>query len=204
MATETQPYPVSIRGDLTEPLSPGLWLIKWLLLVPHLVILAFLWIGAVIAWLISMFAILFTGKYPRGLFDYNVGVLRWSWRVSFYGYHALGTDRYPPFTLQSVDYPADLNVTYPERLSQGLVLIKWWLLAFPHLIIVGVFQGGWGYRWGGLIVILTIIAGVVLLFRGKYPKDIFDLVMGFNRWSFRVAGYVTLMTDRYPPFRLGD
>ncbi len=165
-------------------------------------------------WVIALFAILFTGKYPRDLFDFNVGVLRWSWRVGFYCYHANGTDKYPPFTLESIDdYHADLQVVYPERLSQGLVLIKWWLLAIPHLIVVSIFAGGWGWGWGqlwwggegtGLVTILVIIASVILLFTGKYPQDIFRLVMGMNRWMYRVAAYVALMTDEYPPFRLGD
>lgn len=197
-------YPVSVRGELTEPPSNALWLIKWLLAIPHYIILSFLLIAFLVAWVIAFFAILFTGKYPKGLFDFNVGVLRWSWRVGFYSYQALATDKYPPFTLESVDdYPADLEVVYPEYLSQGLVLVKWWLLAIPHYIIVGLFQGG-GEGGGGLVSILAIIAAIILLFTGKYNKDIFDLVIGMNRWSYRVAGYVFLMTDEYPPFRLQD
>ena len=204
MAAYLQPYPVSLKGELTEPLSRWLWLVKWFLLIPHFVVLIFLWLAFVVAWIIALFAILFTGKYPRSLFDFNVGVLRWTWRVGFYSYLALGTDRYPPFTLKAGDYPADLEVAYPEKLSQGLVLIKWWLLAIPHYIVVSLFQGGVGPRYGGLISILVIFAGVVLLFRGKYHTDIFDFVMGMNRWSYRVAGYAALMTDRYPPFRLDE
>jgi len=181
-------------------------LVKWLLAIPHFIILAFLWIAFGVVWVIAFFAILFTGKYPRGLFDFNVGVLRWSWRVGFYSYQALGTDKYPPFTLESVDdYPADLEVAYPERLSQGLVLVKWWLLAIPHYIIVGLFQGGYGGRGGGgLVSILTIVAAVMLLFTGKYPEDIFKVIVGMNRWTYRVYAYVSLMTDKYPPFRLWD
>jgi hypothetical protein len=203
MAQET--YPVSIRGELTEPPARGWWLIKWLLALPHYVILFFLWIAFVVVTIIAFFAILFTTKYPRGLFDFNVGVLRWSWRVGFYSYQALGTDRYPPFTLKSVDYPADLDVPYPEKLSRGLVLIKWWLLAIPHYIVTAFFQGGGGeHSQVGLTFILAIFGAIVVLFKGKYPEDIFKLVIGMNRWSYRVAAYVALMRDEYPPFRLWD
>ena len=204
MSQKQETYPVSIRGELTEPPGNALWLVKWLLAIPHFIILMFLWIAFCVVWVIAFFAILFTGKYPRGLFDFNVGVLRWSWRVGFYSYQALGTDKYPPFTLESVDdYPADLQVEYPENLSQGLVLVKWWLLAIPHLIIVSLCGGGGGES-AGLVFILAIVAAVILLFTGKYPKDIFNLVIGMNRWSYRVYAYVALMTDEYPPFRLWD
>jgi len=180
-----------------------------LLAIPHYIILAFLWIAFVVVWVIAFFSILFTAKYPKGLFDFNVGVLRWTWRVGFYSYQALGTDKYPPFTLKAVDYPADLDVPYPERLSRGLVLVKWWLLAIPHYIVVAIFQGG-GYNQGdgrctgGLVPILAIFAAVALLFTGKYPESIFHLVVGMNRWTYRVAAYAALMTDVYPPFRLWD
>ena len=114
MATDSQPYPVTLKEELTEPLSRWLWLVKWFLLIPHFIVLGFLWIAFVICWIIALFAILFTNRYPKGLFDFNVSVLRWSWRVGFYGYLALGTDKYPPFTLKEGGYPADLSVVYPE------------------------------------------------------------------------------------------
>jgi hypothetical protein len=200
------PYPLTFKGELTEPLSQWLWLVKWLLVIPHLIVLAFLWIAAVVLWVLSFFAILFTSRYPRSFFDFNVGVLRWTWRVGFYSYLALGTDKYPPFTLRAGGYPADLDVPYPDKLNSGLVLVKWWLLALPHYIVLSFF---WGFthewwRWIGLGFVLVLFAAIVLLFTGKYPKDIYNLVLGINRWSCRVAIYSWLMTDRYPPFRLSE
>ena len=192
-----------LSGRREQPLSPGLWLVKWLLVIPHIIVLVFLWIALFILSVVAFFAILFTERYPRGIFDFNLGVVRWTWRVGFYSYSALGTDRYPPFTLgEEPDYPATVQIDYPERLSRGLVLVKWWLLAIPQYIVVGVLAGG-AQPWGpGLIGILVLFAGVSLLFRGSYPEGIFEFVMGMNRWCVRVFAYAALMRDEYPPFRL--
>lgn len=120
-------------------------------------------------------------------------------------YGALGTDRYPPFSLgEEPGYPARLDILHPEHLSRGLVLVKWWLLAIPHYIVVGFFLGGRHLGWwdGGLVAVLAVIAAVTLAFTEEHPKSLFDLVLGLNRWALRVAAYAALMTDTCPPFRL--
>ena len=201
--------PVRIEGTRDPQLSRWLWLVKWLLAIPHYIVLVFLWAAFFVLTFVAFFAILFTGKYPRGIFDFNVGVLRWTWRVSFYSYGALATDRYPPFTLDEVpDYPATLDIAYPGQLSRGLVLVKWWLLAIPHYFVLMALLG-WGYSasersWAapGLITVLVVIIGVALLFTTRYPRGLFDFVLGLDRWVARVIAYVGLMTDSYPPFRL--
>lgn len=209
-------YPVSIEGRLDPDLSRWQWLFKWILAIPHFIVLALLWTAFMILTVVAGFAILFTGRYPRSIFDFNVGVMRWTWRVVYYSYGALGTDEYPPFTLADADYPARFDVAYPEELSRGLVLIKWWLLAIPHYLIVGLLTSGLVWYTtdlgnasdaalqigGGVIGILVLVAGIMLLFSGRYPQGLFDLVVGLNRWVFRVGAYAALMRDEYPPFRL--
>ncbi len=212
-------HPVRVEGRLDPQVSRWLWLVKWLLAIPHYIVLFFLFIAFFVLTIVAFFAILLTGRYPRGIFDFNVGVLRWAWRVAFYSYGALGTDRYPPFTIAEVpDYPARVEVAYPEQLSRGLVLVKWWLLVIPHYLLLSVFLGGGGWSWGkgdwdgndygpggshpGLILLLVVFAGIALLFTTRYPRGIFDFVLGLDRWVLRVVGYAALMTDSYPPFRL--
>jgi hypothetical protein len=207
-------YPARLDGHVQEPLSRWLWLVKWFLVLPHLFVLAFLWIAAIALSVLAGISILFTGRYPRAIFDYVVGVIRWTWRVAFYAFSALASDVYPPFSLASdARFPADFGVDYPERLSRGLVLVKWWLLAIPQYVVVAVLTGGgFGFKnhfpssWsfvtgGGVIGLLTIAAAVVLLVTGEYPATLFDVIMGLNRWCYRVLAYVLLLRDEYPPFR---
>jgi hypothetical protein len=210
---EASAYPVRVEGRLDEPLSRWLWLVKWIAAIPHCIVLAFLWVAFAVLTVAAWLAILVTGRYPRRIFEFNVGVLRWTWRVGYYATSALGTDRYPPFTLAEVpDYPATFSVEYPEEQSRSTVFFRW-ILAVPQLLVVGFFTGGAWFGWtawhddwgqgtgGGLIALLVVIAGIVLLFTGRYPRELYSFVMGLNRWVYRVAAYTALMTDRYPPFR---
>lgn len=213
-------YPARLYGDIDPGLSRWMWLVKWFLAIPHFIILFFLWFAFVVTTVVAGFAILFTGRYPRALFDFNVGVMRWNWRVAFYAYAAVGTDLYPPFSLKRTNYPADFEVDYPERLSRGLVLVKWWLLSIPHLLLVAAFAGTTGtvWRWEAdnnvlgttyergsglsLLGLLVLIAAVILLFTGRYQRPLFDFILGVDRWIYRVMVYTALMRDEYPPFRL--
>ncbi len=176
--------PVRLEGRVDPGLSRWLWVVKWVLAIPHFIVLAFLWIAFVVLTVVAFFAILFTARYPRGIFEFNLGVLRWTWRVAFYSYGALGTDRYPPFTLGAApDYPATLDVAYPGELSRGLVLVKWWLLAIPALPRRRCLLSGRLASWAGggdglvgrssggpgLISLLVFFAGLALALHGALP-----------------------------------
>jgi hypothetical protein len=208
---------LQLTGVLDSRLSRWWWLLKMFAAIPHYVILVGLWVAFVVVTLIAGVAILFTGRYPRALFDFTVGVLRWNWRVGFYVYAVLGTDRYPPFSLARGDYPASLEIAYPAQLSRGLVLVKW-LLAIPHLVVVGLLGStimlypipalndinNDSLALGGYSVLnlLVVIAGFFLLITGSYPVSLFAFLMGISRWMYRVLVYVALLSDEYPPFRL--
>lgn len=207
-------YPARLDGQLDPALSRWRWLFKWILILPHAIVLLFLWFAVMPLTVLAGFAILITGRYPESIFDFTVGVIRWTWRVAFYAFSALGTDRYPPFSLEpDGSFPAAFAVDYPQQLSRGLVLVKWWLLAIPQYVIVGIFAGGgigftgrlsnsWSFAaGGGVISLLVCVAALLLLFTGRYPQPVFEFVMGMNRWCYRVLAYVLLLRDEYPPFR---
>jgi hypothetical protein len=118
-------------------------------------------------------------------------VLRWSARVS--GYVYLLTDAYPPFG--DGEHPFNVELDYPTRLSRLLIFVKW-LLAIPHYIVL--------YFVGLVVNVITLIAFFAILFTGRYPRGMFDFVVGYYRWSYRVQAYVGLMTDAYPPFGFGE
>jgi hypothetical protein len=207
-------YPLSVRADRTALPGRWLWLVKWLLLLPHYLVLAVLWIAFVAVTIVAYVMVLFTGRYPPAIHGFATGVLRWTWRVGFYGYAVLGTDRYPPFTLaERPDYPAGLTVEPPRRMSRWRPLVAW-LLAMPHLLLLAALAGTAWVAWeppetdqGGVVALSVIgvavlIAAVALLFTGRYPTGLYDLLAGLSRWWLRVVAYVTLLTGPYPPFRL--
>jgi hypothetical protein len=208
-ATTTTGYPARLEGTLDPKLTRWMWLVKWLLAIPHFVVLILMWIAFVIVTVSAGVAILFTGRYPASLFQFAVGVLRWNWRVAFYANGVIGSDSYPPFTLARTAYPATFEVAYPSTLSHWKVLVKSWLFALPHLAIIALATGGtWGAWTGGaangvsLLGLLVLIAAIVLLLTGVYRLGLFNLVMGAHRWLYRVFAYTALLRDEYPPFRL--
>jgi hypothetical protein len=195
MAT-TSAYPVQL--DLEAPPEVARWrpLVHWLLVIPQLLVVNVLQTVQQVLALVSWFAILFTGNIPRGIFDFMAMILRYQWRV--YSYLAFMRESYPPFdftasTLDPGDDPARFSIEYPERLSRGLIFVKW-LLAIPHFIaLFFVF----------IAAVFVLIAGwFAVLFTGRWPEGMRNFVIGATRWSMRVSAYFFLMTDQYPPFSL--
>jgi hypothetical protein len=186
---------VRVRSEIDAP-SRRLWLVKWCVLaVPHYPILIGLYLLYPLVTVAAGVAILFTGRFPRPLFDFNVGVLRWSWRLMNYRFPMNSTDKYPPFTLASVpDYPADLEVDYPESLANRAAPLQRWLLGLPQILTCWAMEP--------LLQILAVINAVWLGCIGTINQGMFDLLMGLVRWRYRVAVYVSLMSEEYPPFRL--
>ncbi|MFI7542496.1 DUF4389 domain-containing protein [Actinoplanes sp. NPDC049599] len=206
-------YPLRVEARRDETLSRWLWLVKWALLIPHFLVLAVLWVGVVVLTLVAYLAVLLTGRYPPAIRSYNLAVLRWSWRVNYYGYQALGTDRYPPFTLADVpDYPARVRLAETGPPPRWLPLVAW-LLAVPHILLLAALGGAasWTFDTGdgtttsaplGLVTVGVLIAGLSLLFTARYPRGLYDLLVGVGRWNLRVIAYLILLTPDYPPFRL--
>jgi len=184
-------YPVTFDVEYPAELSRWLIFVKWLLAIPHYIILYALGILQRVVVLIALFAILFTRKFPRGLFSFWVGINRWSENIS--SYIGLMRDEYPPFSWESGKYPVTYEVVYPEELNRWLPLVKW-LLAIPHFIILIVLSI--------VAILVTVVAFFAILFTGSYPRGMFDFVVGVRRWGARVTAYVLLARDEYPPFSM--
>ena len=184
-------YPLRYDVEYPEELSRWLIFVKWLLAIPHFVILYLLLVATNMVTFIAFFAILFTKRYPRGLFDFVVNVNRWGANVM--AYQMLFRDEYPPFSWEPGEYAVTYEVDYPEELSRWLPLIKW-LLVIPHLIVL-------------LFLFIAVyfvymIAFFAILFTKRFPRGLFDFVVGVHRWTNRVNAYANLLRDEYPPFSL--
>jgi hypothetical protein len=194
-AMATGGYPVTFEADYPQggidrwrPFVQG-----WLLTIPHWFALFFVAIGAYIAIIISWFAVLITGRYPRGLFDFVAGTLRWSNRVT--GYTYLMTEQYPPFSMgEEPQYPIRTRFQYPEKIARWRPLVHW-LLAIPHLIVV--------YFLALAAFFAYVIVWFSIVFTRAYPPGLFNFIAGVQRWNTRVVAYYLWMTEEYPPFGLG-
>ncbi len=184
-------YPVHVDAQRQDEYHRFLPLVKWLLAFPHYVVLFFLVIGVLVAKIIAFFAVLFTGRYPRGIFDFVLGVLRWSWRVTAYVY--LLRDEYPPFSLDDdPSYPATLEIEYPEDGIDNWRPLVQWLLIIPYAIVAGLLAS--------LAGIVAFIGVFVILFTRDLPDGMFKLILIPYRWQFRSSAYTLFMVKRYPPF----
>jgi hypothetical protein len=192
MATEGAAYPLRFDVEYPEELSRWLIFVKLLLAIPHFMILWALGIAAGVMGFIAFFAILFTKRYPRGLFDFVVNVNRWSANVD--AYTGLLRDEYPPFSWEPGQYAVTYEVDYPEKLNRWLPLVKWWLLAIPHYIVL--------FFLGIAAFVVYIIAWFAILFTKRFPRGLFDFTVGVTRWQYRVNAYAGLLRDEYPPFSL--
>ncbi len=184
-------YPLRYDVEYSEELSRWLIFVKWLLAIPHFIILYALSYAATVVTFIAWFAILFTKRYPRGLFDFVVNVNRWNANVL--AYYGLFRDEYPPFSWGPGQYAVTYEVDYPEELNRWLPLIKW-LLAIPHIIVLLFLFIAASVAW--------VIAWFAILFTKRFPRGLFDFIVGVVRWQYRVNAYTNLLRDEYPPFSL--
>lgn len=170
-------------------------LFGWIyILIPHMFILYFLSIWAAILAFISFFSILFTGVYPKDFFEYRVKLLRWNARLTARFLNL--SDGYPAFGLNAEDENITLEVPYPEKISRGNTLLKFFFgifyIVLPHAFILY-------FRLIG-VYIVTFLSWWSILFTGKYPESFHRFVVGTLRWATRVGIAMSYMTDEYPPF----
>ena len=183
-------YPVRLDVDYPPRLSRLLIFVKWLLFIPHYIVLYVMAIVVYVVLFISWFAVIITGRYPEGLFNFLVGFQRWTARVA--AYLLLQTDRYPPFSLEDdPNYPVRLQIDYPPRIARWRPLVHW-LLAIPVVIAAAII--------GIIAFFAAFIAWFAILFTGRYPQSLFRAVTIALRWNARANTYYYWMIERYPPF----
>ena len=185
-------YPARLNVEHQDSYARLLPLVKWLLAIPHYLALTVLGILAVVVAIVAGIATITTGRYPRGMFDFLVGVGRWNANVT--AYLLLMTDRYPPFSLARVDgYPVSFDVDYPEdgRIARWRPILHW-LLVIPFAIVASVVA-----LLGSICVFLAFF---VILVTAKFPTGLFDIALISSRWQIRATAYLRWMTPKYPPF----
>jgi len=164
------------------------------ILIPHMFILIFLSIASLFINFIAFWAILFTGKYPKGMFEFQVKFRLWQLRVNARLLNL--SDGYPAFGLDSKDENITFEMEYPESLSRGNLLLRAFFGIFyviiPHMFILYIRLIG--------VYVVVFIAWWAVLITGKYPKGMFDFVVGTFRWAMRLGLYMGNMTDTYPAF----
>jgi len=189
MITPHVPYAARLDIDYPEKLDRLSTLFRVIWIVPIAIIQSLL---SGVLWLPTMLMILFRVRYPRWWFDYARELTRFGARVG--AYLVLLTDRYPS-TVE--EQSVHLEIDYPDverDLNRWLPLVKW-LLAIPHYIVL--------YVLWLLALVAVVVAWFAILFSGRYPRSLFDFVVGVSRWTLRVDAYAFLLvTDRYPPFSL--
>lgn len=180
---------LSLEIDYPERLSRWKIFVKWLLVIPHFIVLAlFGALVSLIVW-IAWIVILFTKRYPESLYALVMTYMRWSANVN--AYVQLQRDEYPPFG--AGPYPVRLELPYPAELSRWLIFFKW-LLVIPNAFV---------YAFVGLAMMVAVfIAWWCILITGAMPRGLFDFITGVNRWGYRINAYSWYLTDRYPPFSL--
>lgn len=189
-------YP--LRLDLEAPYEIARWrpFVHFILAIPQFIVLYALEALAGAITFIAFFAILFTKRYPEGMFKIVVMVYRYGWRVGSFMMYL--REPYPPFEFDTEledpgTDPARLSIEYPQELSRWLPLVKW-LLAFPHYFVLLFLFIGVFFVW--------FLSFWAVLFTGRYPRGMRNYMVGVSRWLNRVNAYVNLMTDRYPPFSM--
>ena len=183
-------YPVRFEAERQAEYNRFLPLVKWLLAIPHYIVLLFLGIGALFAVIIAFFAVIITGRYPRGLWDYVTGVHRWAVRVVAYVY--LLTDEYPPFSLEDEpSYPVKVEWDYPETIDRWRPLVQW-LLIIPYAIVAAIVFY--------VAEIVAFIGVFVILFTKDLPEGMFKLIVNPIRWQVRANSYGGFLVKQYPPF----
>ncbi len=195
-ASATGTYPVRVEFDGPYEIARWRVFVHGIMAIPHLIIMEALQFLQGVCTLIAFFAILFTKKYPPGLFNVSVMCMRYQWRA--YSFILFIRESYPPFEFPTEledpgTDPAKVSVDYPEELNRWLPLVKW-ILAIPHLIVLCLLIVGGLFVW--------VLSFFAILFTGKYPAGLRNYMVGVARWSMRFGGYLYLMRDEYPPFSL--